>query len=135
MDNGDSRKIAFEIYWPLAFWFFLFCFFMCFARFQILICEPQSIWRKVLVQSLLYPRTAVLALSKVLLSNLYSVPIPLCRRYFSCQFFLEGKVKKKRQRERKNVSNRTKQTAIRLPFSKPCEISFGIIVHSVKIYI
>ena len=34
--------------------FVLFCFFMRFARFQILICEPQSIWRKVLVLSLLY---------------------------------------------------------------------------------
>ena len=39
----------------LAFWCFLFCFFMWFARFQILICEPQSIWRKLLVLSWLYP--------------------------------------------------------------------------------
>ena len=38
----------------LAFWCFWFCFFMWFANFQILICEPQSIWRKLLVQSWLY---------------------------------------------------------------------------------
>ena len=30
-------------------------FFMWFARFQILICETQSIWRKLLVLSWLYP--------------------------------------------------------------------------------
>ena len=35
----------------LAFWCFLFCFFMWFERFQILICEPQRIWRKLLVLS------------------------------------------------------------------------------------
>ena len=33
----------------LAFWYTLFCFFMLCARFQISICEPQSIWRKLLV--------------------------------------------------------------------------------------
>ena len=33
---------------------FLFCFFIWFTRFQILICEPRSIWRKLLVLSLLY---------------------------------------------------------------------------------
>ena len=38
----------------LAFWCFLFCFFMWFARFKILICEPQSIWCKLLVLSWLY---------------------------------------------------------------------------------
>ena len=38
----------------LAFWCFLFCFFMWFARFQSLICEPQTIWRKLLVLSWLY---------------------------------------------------------------------------------
>ena len=37
-----------------AFWCFLFCFFMWFALFQILLCEPQSIWRKLLVMSWLY---------------------------------------------------------------------------------
>ena len=35
----------------LAFLYFLFCFFPWFARFQILLCEPQSIWRKLLVLS------------------------------------------------------------------------------------
>ena len=38
----------------LAFWCLLFCFFMWFARFQILICKPQSIWRKLLILSWLY---------------------------------------------------------------------------------
>ena len=38
----------------LAFWCFLFCFSMLFARFQILICEPQSIWPKPLVLSWFY---------------------------------------------------------------------------------
>ena len=38
----------------LAFWFVMFCFFMWFARLKILICEPKSIWRKLLVLSLLY---------------------------------------------------------------------------------
>ena len=31
-----------------------FYFFMWFARFQVLICEPQSIWRKLLLLSWLY---------------------------------------------------------------------------------
>ena len=44
--------------WKLWVWCFLFIFFMWFARFQILICEPQSIWRKLLVVSWLYqPRS------------------------------------------------------------------------------
>ena len=33
---------------------FMFCFFMWFARFQIIISEPQSIWCKLLVLSWLY---------------------------------------------------------------------------------
>ena len=41
----------------LAFWCVLFCFFMWIARFQILISEPQSIWRKLLVLSWLYIHT------------------------------------------------------------------------------
>ena len=40
----------------LVFWCFLFHFFMWFGRFQILICEPESIWRKFLVLSWLYLR-------------------------------------------------------------------------------
>ena len=38
----------------LACWCFLFYFFMRFARFQILISQQQSIWRKLLVLSWLY---------------------------------------------------------------------------------
>ena len=40
--------------WKLRVWCFLFHFFMRFAWFQILICEPQSIWRKLLALSWLY---------------------------------------------------------------------------------
>ena len=38
----------------LLFWCFLFCFFMWFARFQIVICDPQNIWVELLVLSWLY---------------------------------------------------------------------------------
>ena len=38
----------------LAFWCLVFGVSMWFGRFQILICEPQSIWRKLLVLSWLY---------------------------------------------------------------------------------
>ena len=38
----------------LALWCFLFYFFMWFARFQISICELQSIWSKLLVLRCLY---------------------------------------------------------------------------------
>ena len=38
----------------VAFWYFLLCFFMWFARFQILLSEPQRIWHKLLVLSWLY---------------------------------------------------------------------------------
>ena len=40
--------------WKLRVWWFLFHFFMWFAWFQILICEPQSIGRKLLALSWLY---------------------------------------------------------------------------------
>ena len=41
--------------WKLRVWCSLFTFFfMWFARFQILICELQNIWRKLIVLSLLY---------------------------------------------------------------------------------
>ena len=38
----------------LRVWCSLFHFFLWFARFQILMCEPQSIWRKLLVLSWLF---------------------------------------------------------------------------------
>ena len=43
----------------LSFWCILFCFVMWIARFQILISEPQSIWRKLLVLSWLYIHTDI----------------------------------------------------------------------------
>ena len=49
-----SRRIFSFSSIDLVFWSFLFCFFVWFARFQILICEPQSIWHKFLVLSWLY---------------------------------------------------------------------------------
>ena len=43
--------------WILRVWCsFFFIFFIWFARFQILICEPQSIFRKLLVLSWLYKK-------------------------------------------------------------------------------
>ena len=52
--NSNEDIFVFLPWLQKAFWCFLFCFFMWFARFQILISEPQSIWRKLLVLSLLY---------------------------------------------------------------------------------
>ena len=45
--------------WKQRVWCSLFNFFMWFARFQILICEPQSIWHKLLVLSLLWNKTDI----------------------------------------------------------------------------
>ena len=57
-ENNETKNIRLLVFSfssiNLAFWCFLFCFFMWFARFQILICEPQSIWSKLLVLSWLY---------------------------------------------------------------------------------
>ena len=54
-ETKNIRPLVFSV-WPidLAFWCFLFCFFLWFTRFQILICEPQSICRKLLALSWLY---------------------------------------------------------------------------------
>ena len=38
----------------------MFCFLVWFARFQILICEPQSIWRELLLLSWLYVDEAII---------------------------------------------------------------------------
>ena len=43
----------------LRVWCSLFYFFMWFARFQILICELQSIWRKLLALSWLYKKNGL----------------------------------------------------------------------------
>ena len=43
------RPLLFNRLWILIFLFF--CFFMWFARFQILISKPERIWRKLLVLS------------------------------------------------------------------------------------
>ena len=50
--NKEHQTLGFH-FLPInvAFWCFLFCFFIWFARFQILICKLQSIWRKLLVLS------------------------------------------------------------------------------------
>ena len=55
ISKADVWAISFS-FSPIDFDFDAFCFlfFMCLARFQIVICEPQSIWRKVLVLSLLF---------------------------------------------------------------------------------
>ena len=55
--NKFLRSICISIhqqFFTNRFWCILFRFFMWFSRFQILICKPQSIWRKLLVLSWLY---------------------------------------------------------------------------------
>ena len=62
----------------LALWCFLFCFFKWFARFQILICEPQSIWCKVLTLSLLYkkkPHLPITFMNACKLHNRYHIAV------------------------------------------------------------
>ena len=54
-ETNNIRPLVFSfspIY--LAFWWLLVCFFMWFVRFKTLICEPQSIWHKLLLLSWLY---------------------------------------------------------------------------------
>ena len=70
----------------LAFWCFLFCFFMWFARFQISICEPQIIWRKLLVLSWpLYhpPQLRLYGLLRILSLNECFIP------HFNCHWAYE----------------------------------------------
>ena len=72
----------------LVFWCFLFCFFMWFAPFQILIIEPQSIWHKLLVLSWLYCKFRVflaVQLDKCFLIGLF---IALKLRYIFLSDFL-----------------------------------------------
>ena len=54
--------------WKLKFWCSFLRFFMWFAKFEISICEKQSIWRKLLVLSWLYT-TAFLFSSCVISRN------------------------------------------------------------------
>ena len=53
----------------------MFSFFLWFVRFQILICELRSIWRKILVLSLLYIRLLLKYLSRpiILLRSISSL--------------------------------------------------------------
>ena len=53
-ETKNIKLIVFIFLSSLTFWCFLLYFFMWFAGFQILICEPQSNWRKLLVLSWLY---------------------------------------------------------------------------------
>ena len=54
-EKKNNRLLVFSfLSINLAFGSFLFCFFIWFARFQILIFEPQSIWCKLLVLSWLW---------------------------------------------------------------------------------
>ena len=49
--NNDHQTLSFQFFINKS---SILMFFVSFARFQILICEPRSIWRKFLVQSWLY---------------------------------------------------------------------------------
>ena len=55
----------------LAFGCILFCSFILFERFQILICEPQTIWRKLLVLSWLTKTTLKRKGKKFLFSQFF----------------------------------------------------------------
>ena len=53
--NKEHQTLSFQFFInKSSILMFFVLFFMWFARFQILICEPQSIWRKILVLSWLY---------------------------------------------------------------------------------
>ena len=53
--NKEHQTLSFQFFIKRSsILMFFVSFFMWFARFQILICEPQSIWRKVLVLSYFY---------------------------------------------------------------------------------
>ena len=74
--------------WKLRVWCSLFHFFMWFARFQILVCEPQCIWRKLLVLSWLYcAKKGKLWLYTS--SSIYLQCVLQCTRYcLSCLVFM-----------------------------------------------
>ena len=66
--------------WKLIVWCSLFHFFTWSERFQILICEPQSIWRKLLVLSWLYLSTYLWeAAMHSLVKHVSPSPLPLCK--------------------------------------------------------
>ena len=55
--NKEHQTLSFQFFINKSsnlMFFVLFCFFVRFARFQILICKPQSIWSKLLILSWLY---------------------------------------------------------------------------------
>ena len=56
MKKQDNKHQNTRYNWKLRVWCSFFIFFMWFVWFQILICEPQSIFRKLLVLSWLYKR-------------------------------------------------------------------------------
>ena len=63
-ETKDVRSLVFS-FSPINFAFccFLFCFFMWFVRFQILIREQQSICRKLILLSWLYQRKKIVGIS------------------------------------------------------------------------
>ena len=90
--NKEHKTLSFQFFTNrfsvLMFWCFLFCFFMWFAPFQILIIEPQSIWHKLLVLSWLYCKFRVflaVQLDKCFLIGLF---IALKLRYIFLSDFL-----------------------------------------------
>ena len=72
----------------LAFWYFFLCFFMWFARFQILISELQSIWHSILVLSWLYLESQILWLHAIFFvfhsneDKKFSFLVKLCKQFF-----------------------------------------------------
>ena len=53
--NKEHQTLSFQFFInKSSILMFLFCFFVWFARFQILSSEPESIWLKLLVLSCFY---------------------------------------------------------------------------------
>ena len=59
--NKEHQTLNFQFFETIfsILMLFLFCFFMWFSRFQILISEPQIIWRNLLVLSWLYQSSEI----------------------------------------------------------------------------
>ena len=73
-EKNETKNIRLLVFSLSSINFGVFCFFMWFARFQILICELQSIWHKLLVLSWLYPKNK----KECAFRKIYFSLFPLC---------------------------------------------------------
>ena len=80
--NKEHQTLSFQFFISrFSILMFFVLFFMWFARFQISICEPQSIWRKLLVLSWLY--FVLLCVSATSLADTNSHARRISQRSFS----------------------------------------------------